>query len=183
MNRRSLLAAVCAACVSSTSCVTDALLGSGPRVDNEAIFDEVWQAFDLHYSYFGLKGIDWNASRARYRPDAIAAANGHALASTIGAMMRELRDVHVVLTPANGIASHHYVSESEMQATHFSSQVVDYYVADMTLSSGGKVRYGHLGEDVGYVGVESFRGRGWIGEFDEALRALDVAALVIDLRD
>jgi len=31
-------------------------------------FDQLWATFDREYSYFELKGIDWNAAPTRYAP-------------------------------------------------------------------------------------------------------------------
>lgn len=99
-------------------------------------------------------------------------------------MLEELRDVHVVLTPIGDLPSIRFRSEFEARSTHFSSdRVTEYYVPDVVAMPEGNVRYGHLDDAVGYVAIESFRGRDWLGDIDDALRALDVAALVVDIRD
>lgn len=184
MKRRARRVVVIAACCLGAGCAGDALLGAAPRADNAAIFDEVWRMFDLHYSYFGIKDVDWNASKARYRPEAIAAETDDGLAFVIGEMLNELRDVHVVLTPGAEIAPIRFTSEHEQRSTHFSAARVEgSYVDDARRTSGGYIRYGRLDERVGYVGIGSFAGRGWSREIDEALREIAADALVIDVRN
>jgi hypothetical protein len=179
--RRSLAAL---ALLAGTACAGDALLGAGPRVDNAAIFDEVWRAFDLHYSYFAIRNVDWDHSRAKYRPLALAAGSDRALASVIGSMMRELQDVHVVLTPTGDINPMRYVSESELRATHFDPRrVISQYVGDAEATARNNITYGHLDDRVGYIAIPSFRGRDWAGEIDEALAALGADAVIVDVRD
>ncbi len=65
-------------------------------------FDQLWATFDREYSYFVLKGVDWNALRAQYRPRAAAAATQDALVAVIREMLGQLRDVHVRLISPSG---------------------------------------------------------------------------------
>ncbi len=65
-------------------------------------FDQLWATFDREYSYFALKGVDWNALRAQYRPRAAAATTQDALVAVIREMLGELRDIHVRLVSPSG---------------------------------------------------------------------------------
>ena len=42
-------------------------LGPPPADDHAALFDDVWSEFDLHYSFFAYKNVDWDSLRAVYR--------------------------------------------------------------------------------------------------------------------
>src|SRR5581483_10994423 len=94
-------------------------LGPGPSLDRGALFDDVWHQFDLHYSFFELKGIDWPAVRDRYRPQAVAAPNDSAFARVLASMLDELRDVHVTLTPFGDGSTMRYLSPYDTVTTWF----------------------------------------------------------------
>jgi hypothetical protein len=55
------------------------LIAAAPPPDNASVFDKAWSAVMRHYWDAGLHGVDWAAARDRYRPQAIAASDQHAL--------------------------------------------------------------------------------------------------------
>ncbi|MFJ9690700.1 S41 family peptidase [Kitasatospora sp. NPDC101183] len=61
-----------------------------------AVFDRFWDAFEENYPFFAAKGVDWQAVRAKYRPQ-VTAAN---LVDTLTAMVAPLQDSHVALLRA-----------------------------------------------------------------------------------
>ncbi len=68
---------------------------------NEAVLDEVWRTVRDHFYDPRLGGLDWAAVRARYAPQAAAAASNEVLATVINAMLAELHASHTELyTPA-----------------------------------------------------------------------------------
>jgi carboxyl-terminal processing protease len=172
-----------AATLSLAGC-SGAIVGPPARADNAAIFDEVWRQFDLHYSYFALKRVDWDSLGAHYRPRAIAARTDAELATTISAMMNALGDPHVALTTGEGGASLRYLTHWERNEARFSGGVVaDFYVRDLRASSGGRVLFGTAAPGTGYIRIPSFGGTGWSAELDEALTALTGAeSLILDVR-
>ncbi len=165
------LAALLAAC--------DRLLVPDPRATSPAaIFDQVWGDFDRYYAHFELSGVDWQAARARYRPQAVAAANEYVLSSVLAGMLAELEDPHVTLyTPVFT-----YQDTSSYRPGCFEPRVTERYVATSS-TAGGHIAYGRIDAHTGYIRIPSFAGTGWSGEIDDALAALaDVDALVLDVR-
>ena len=74
MVRRKVAACLLAATVATISaCNANDLVAPAPSRDYVAMFDDLWSQFDLHYSYFALKAIDWDSVGAHYRPMAAAA--------------------------------------------------------------------------------------------------------------
>ena len=68
---------------------------------NEAVLDEVWRTVRDHFYDPRLGGLDWDAVRARYAPQAAAATSEEALAAVINAMLATLHASHTALyTPA-----------------------------------------------------------------------------------
>ncbi len=90
---------------------TVACRGNGPTAPTAPAdqFDQLWATFDREYSYFVLKGIDWNALRAEYRPRAVAAATQDEFVAVIREMLGELRDIHVQLIAPSGATLPTYV--------------------------------------------------------------------------
>lgn len=163
---------------------SDAIVGPRARTDNAAIFDEVWKQFDLHYSYFGIKQVDWDSLGAHFRPRAVAATNDSELAGTLSEMMNALADPHVALTTGVNGASLRYLTPWERNEARFSESVVaEFYVRDLRATSGGRIRFGTAAPGIGYIRIPSFSGAGSAGELDEAIAALPGAeSIVLDLR-
>lgn len=182
MKRRHLFAACLA--VAAAGC-TD-LVGPPPSTDHASLFDSVWHEFDLHYSFFELKGIDWNAVGARHRAAALAATSDRAFATELAAMLAELHDPHVSLTPSGAGSTMRYIAPFDTVPSNFNERAtMSHYVPNALTTSGGTghIRYGVVSQGVGYLRIASFMGSGWSGEVDEALGALSSAtSMIIDLR-
>ena len=61
---------------------------------DEADFDEVWETVRDHFYDPRLHGLDWQAVRARYRPQAASARSREELARVVNAMLAELGASH-----------------------------------------------------------------------------------------
>ncbi|MES2860610.1 MAG: S41 family peptidase [Pseudomonadota bacterium] len=61
---------------------------------NARVFDEVWDTVRRQYYDARLHGVDWRAARETFRPQAVAAANDHALYRSLSAMLDLLDDDH-----------------------------------------------------------------------------------------
>ena len=84
------------------------------------MFEDVWREFDLHYSFFQLKGIDWTAIGAQYRPLAVAAKSDQTFAVVMSKMLAELHDPHVSITPFGTGSTMRYVSPWDTAAMFYS---------------------------------------------------------------
>jgi hypothetical protein len=148
------------------------------------LFDDLWRQFDLHYSFFELKGVNWDSLSARYRPRAVAANTDAEFGTVLGQMLAELRDVHVSITPAGGSATMRYRSPFEAQSNRADAHIVfSRYVTTSYTSASGHVRYGMATPAVGYLYLPNFTGTGWAPEVDDAIRTFGAAKnLVIDVR-
>ena len=68
---------------------------------NTRVFDTVWSTVRRQYYDPGLHGVDWNAARETFRPQAVAAADDRALYRALGAMLDLLDDDHAgAISPA-----------------------------------------------------------------------------------
>ncbi|MEO7086783.1 MAG: S41 family peptidase [Gemmatimonadaceae bacterium] len=173
------------ACVAVTTACSDALVGPAPSTDRGAIFDEVWHQFDLHYSFFQLKKINWDSLGGVYRPEAEAASTDDQLASVIANMLAELKDVHVSLTPTGVTAPMRYLSTADTTQTFFDASVIaNRYVSTATTSPSGSVTYGMLSPTIGYLRIASFQSDALSTEVDGAMDAMrSASSLVVDVRN
>ena len=69
-----------------------------PGEDRLGAFDRLWRAVRDNYPYFDLKGVDWNAVYARYRPQVESAQTDDAYFAAIAHMLAELNDGHTELS-------------------------------------------------------------------------------------
>ena len=68
--------------------------GAGSREANGAAFDQVWQLVRDRFYDPRLRGLDWEAVRARYRPQAETARSRAELAAAVNAMLATLGASH-----------------------------------------------------------------------------------------
>ena len=176
------LAAVvcCAAC-------TDALVGPSVSTSHADLFDDVWRAVDLHYSFFEFKKVNWDSVGAHYRPLALAAPTDRVFASVLSQMLRELQDIHVSITPTGTATTTRFLAASDTARTYFTWDLVSRrYVPGSRLSTSGHVRSGTTAANVGYLRIANFAGGPWESEVDDALERLSaggVRTLIVDVRD
>jgi hypothetical protein len=159
------------------------LVGSDPAAtDRGAVFEQVWQDLDRHYSFFVSKGIDWDSLHDVYVVPARQAATDRALADAIGAMLAELRDVHVDLfTPGR---TYRYTGYDSLPAFFDPQLVHAQYVTDLRNAPNGRLQFGRAASDVGYLWIPSFGGSGFGADLDVALAQLaGVRALIVDVRN
>jgi hypothetical protein len=169
-------------CAATVACNSNDLVAPEPSRDYGSMFDDLWAQFDLHYSYFELKGLDWDAIGAHYRPLAVAAKSDAQFASILGQTMSQLHDLHVVLTADKTVFR--YRSPYEGSTAVNESAIFGRYVASAFTTSGGHIRGGFVAPGVGYVRIATFVGDGWSSEMDEALARLSNAgAVIVDVRD
>ncbi|MEP6730348.1 MAG: S41 family peptidase [bacterium] len=161
----------------------EAVLGPTPAPDHGSLFDELWREFDLHYSFFELKRVNWDSLGAHYRPLAIASANDAAFASVLGRMLAELKDGHVSITPV-GVSAVRLMSRTDTTSAYYSSSLVfSKYVPVSQYSPARHLRYGMLSGGAGYICIPDFLGNDWAGELDLAIQQLAKAtSIVIDVR-
>jgi carboxyl-terminal processing protease len=175
MNRR--LVVVAAALVAATSICAACNEVVGPNPDNSAaaLFDQVWNDFDQHYSLFVVKNINWDSLGAFYRPRALAATNSAGVSTQISRMLSKLQDDHVVFRGARVGTSPH--------GGGFDPTNPDQYVQYGDGFSDG-LYYGTVRPTIGYLNIPTFEGTNWLPEVDSALKVLGgMSSIIIDVRN
>ena len=155
-----------------------------PANTTVANFDLLWQLLDEKYSYFTYKNIDWNALRAKYRPQAAKALNNQQLFDAMAGLLYELKDGHVNLySPFNisrnwewylGYPNNFNYTVIERNYLSKNYQLTTAFVAD-TLRKGTK--------RVGYIYYSSFEKSISATTLDDLLkRYKGLDGLIIDIR-
>jgi carboxyl-terminal processing protease len=88
------LAALGALGVWPASAETASEADEAPAGSNQADFDQVWELVRDRFYDPRLNGLDWQAQRARYRPDAASARSREDAAGVINAMLAKLGASH-----------------------------------------------------------------------------------------
>jgi len=146
-------------------------------------FEFVWQEVDRHYSFFELKDLDWDEIGASYRPLVTSGSTPAALFEVLAQMLDQLRDGHVRLEAPFLVAQ--YTGWYKPYPHNFDFPLIwNEMLQDRGTSPSGRISYGRLNSDVGYLYIPTFSGSGWAAEIDGVLKTLEgVAALVVDVRD
>ncbi|WP_457652108.1 S41 family peptidase [Rhodocaloribacter sp.] len=149
-------------------------------------FNEVWRDFDLHYSYFDYKNIDWDAVKRKYESQLEEKITyPHFIDDIITPMLKELKDLHVGLTDKTGKEIRLYTREIKINYDYKNGFFDRYFQGGVTLSPNGVFRFGDVGDAIGYILIESWSGEisedvAWFHERMNGYR--DFKALIIDVR-
>ncbi len=163
-----------------TGCM-DPLLGPEPDAgDPVHNFDVLWEEFDRHYSFFQLKGVDWDALRAEYRPRIEPEMGEDALLTVVAEMLDRLEDGHINVFTKVGVYG--YTGWYAGRPPSYLRTLVEARVA-LSSAAAGRLDYAHLGDGIGYVGIRSFH-PGMAEALDRILAGLrPLDGLIVDLRD
>jgi len=180
MKRRPL--AYLAAALFALAC-TD-VVGPPAATDYGSLFDDLWHQFDLHYSYFGVTRVNWDSLGKVYRPIAVSASNDVQFARVLGAMLAELKDMHVSLS-AGPAGTMRYISRMDTASTYFNqAMTLGRYVRIPTSTPSGHIRFGLANDSVGYARIPTFEDGNWSGEMDDVIQSMPgMRVLIIDVRD
>jgi hypothetical protein len=153
-----------------------------PAITKEAAgeaFDKLWEAFDRDYAMFTLRpGVDWNASRARFRPLALASGTTEEFAGVCADMLRPLRDLHVWLTVAGDS-----VPVFDQPRAANSNPAAHERILGRLANPGRLVQWAVTTNKIGFLGIYGWSDPGIPGRCDEALEDLrGTKALIVDAR-
>lgn len=147
------------------------------------VFDSLWSDFDRSYSFFELKGTDWNDSRSRFRSQLSSTSTDSQLFGVLSAMLLELEDPHVRLNTPIGDSA--YTGWFDRFPANFDESVIaaTYLGSNAMMSPQVNMLFGAIDADIGYLRVHSLGGSGHGTDIDFILGQLTgFRALIVDLR-
>ena len=163
---------------------------SGPPPQNPrdpvANFEYAWSRLDRNFAQFGAKHIDWDAVHRVYGAQVTPATTDEELWRVLLAMVTTLNDAHVCLQ--DGKRRECGGLTEGLKVEGFSRDLVKskYLQGKAVELVKGKVTYGWLTPDIGYVHIFDFKGAAdpLYAAIDSVIAAFAKArALVVDVRD
>lgn len=149
-------------------------------VDFEGMFEQLWTDFDLTYSYFDIKGIDWDAVYAANRPSIV---NGQTTSQEIIEILKEvtlsLKDLHVQFIVNNTRYSY---SNSDQFATNSPENATN-YLTNISFDTPSLLVGTITGTNYFYVRFRNLSNSGDFQPLESVLLSLpDKDGFILDLR-
>lgn len=151
--------------------------------DPRANFDYLWSEVDAKYSYFGLKGIDWDSARGAYAARLRDDMAERELFDLLAGMLLELRDDHTNLMSPFDVASYNLYLQSP--GNYLARVVRTRYLGDGARRTGPFLHgWADTARRVAYVRYSSFTDMFGDNHLEHILRLYAQAdGMVLDLRE
>ncbi|QCW99313.1 S41 family peptidase [Aggregatimonas sangjinii] len=164
------------------SCETALFEEDLATTDANANFEYLWNECNEKYSYFELKGIDWDAVKTEYSAMLFEDMTQDSLFNVLGGMLTELRDDHTNLISNFNISF--FGTQYLGQDNYYGRLIEDNYLAQSFYIS-GPFAHDFLDDgQIGYVRFASFPGTVDDTNLDFVLdRYKDTKGLILDLRE
>lgn len=151
-----------------------------PKNDLLTNFEVFWDEVDRNYSFFEVKGLDWDSMYHTYRPLVAAAQSEQELFELLSQMVEALEDGHVNLVSPFGVSAYNFNKGVRDNGPY---NVMNYLFN--VKEAGNAIVYSEVSQrNIGYIIVKSFgRAREDYEQIDRILEELsDKDGLVIDVR-
>jgi len=147
-------------------------------------FEAAWSAINDDYVYLEFKGIDWDSIYTEFLPRA-EAARGDEFYGVLHNLLYELKDGHVFYVTPGGSEIYPWTPPRRVRDQDLYDPFVvrKYFDGDLQRSPSGKIEYGILPDNIGYIFLSSFQERYLADDFSIALYSLrTTSGLIIDIR-
>lgn len=165
------------------SCNQSLLVPGNPNKSRED-FEVVWNTVKSTYPYLEFKKIDWDSIYTVYGSRVEQAKDRETLTALID-MLKELKDHHVLLKTEKGKIVQPYMAPRVVRDRYtFSlSLVKKYFGKNLRTIPGGKINYGILREDIGYIHFSTFKSAELLKDFSYVMKYMKhTKSLIIDIR-
>lgn len=147
-------------------------------------FEAAWNRVNNVYPYLEYKQINWDSIYVLYRPKAVK-AKGDEIYSVLIEMLGELKDMHVHVITNGGNSINTYLAPRWVKDKYsYNPTVVRNYFNDELIVTGeGRIEYGIIPGNIGYIYMATFDDDYLLNYFSEALGYIKNSdALVLDIR-
>ena len=145
-------------------------------------FEYLWNEVDKKYSYFDIKGIDWDAVKQRYSDSIRADMSDEELFRILGSMMNELRDDHTNLVSPFNVSVYNVALKSE--PNYYERTVLENYMPNKQYMYTGAFLHNFIGDSIAYLRYGSFMSPVTNEDLDFILtRYANTKGLILDLRE
>jgi len=125
-------------------------------------FDHFWSNFNENYCSFGVKGIDWNEVRNKYRPLISEKTSQLELYSILQEIMLSLDDKHVKMSAPDNIEDAYDANKDHpkrefnmLDVFDTGKRIAELYVDSLRSFNAGMTRWGMIAGSIGYVQINS----------------------------
>lgn len=150
--------------------------------DPHANFEYLWNECNEKYSYFELKGIDWDAIKTEYSAMLYEDMTQDSLFNVLGGMLTELRDDHTNLISNFNVS---FFGTAYLGQDNYYGRLIEDHYLDQDYYISGPFAHDFLDDgQIGYVRFASFPGTVNDTNLDFVLeRYKDTKGLILDLRE
>ncbi len=159
---------------------TERILGTDPPNTPSDNFNVLWKDYDLHYSRFTYKNVNWDSLYSAYYPLVHQNSTDGELFTILTSLLGNLKDSHAVLeSPFN---FYQYFPNNYVHNFNFQNVRTRYI---QNLRAQNSLTYGQLVAEIGYVHIATFNNsESNYNCIDNILTSLNTRkGIVIDVRD
>ena len=151
-------------------------------IDPQKNLDYLWKQCDEKYSYFDLKGVNWNQVKIDYSAKLYDGMSNDSLFQVLGGMLRELKDDHTNLISNFNVS---FFGVKNTGPDNFDWRIItDNYLPSNYYITGPFLHDFISNGEIGYVRFASFTGTVNSQNLDFVLnRYLNSKGLILDLRE
>ena len=144
-------------------------------------FEYLWNQCDQKYSYFELKGVDWNAVKTKYESKIYDDMSEDSLFSVLGSMLNELRDDHTNLKSNFNLSR--FGVKYQGQDNYDERIIHDHYLSKSAHQTGLFLNDFLDNGKIGYIRFDGYNGID-IESLDYVLnRFKNTKGLIVDIRE
>lgn len=159
-----------------------AIMPATKAKDPVTVFEELWKTFDEGYSFFNLKGINWDSVYNVYRPQIKDNMTERQLYDVCVSMINTLRDGHVNLRTGFATSYYNYYINYPPNFNH--ELLEHHYWVGFEIT--GPLLHTII-DSVGYIYYRSFANNFTDGQLDAVLQRFNsypgIKGVVIDVRN
>ncbi|NQU84226.1 MAG: hypothetical protein HQ541_00550 [Mariniphaga sp.] len=157
-----------------------------PNESNQNIedFEAAWERVNTVYPYLELKQINWDNIYLEYHPRA-EQAHGDEIYTVLIEMLTELKDMHVHVKTEGGEYMPTYLMPRWIKDKYAFDPIVvrNYFDQELIITGEGRIEYGIISGNIGYIFMATFDEDYLINYFSEALDFVkNTKALILDIR-
>jgi hypothetical protein len=182
MSKIKLLLIICSAIIFK-SC-EDMIVNPAESNLNVEDFEAAWNRVNAVYPYLEYKHINWDSIYTIYRPRA-EQSKGDEIYTVLIEMLGELKDMHIYVKTDGGRSINTYLAPRWVKDKYVYDPIVvrNYFDRELRITGDGRIEYGIISGNIGYIYMATFDDDYLLNYFSEALNYVkNTKASILDIR-
>ncbi len=121
-------------------------------------FDALWETFNENYAFFGLRKVDWNKIKDKYRKQLSKKTSDLELYSILNAMISELNDGHAFVGIPDSLEDK--IEENDEEGNSLREKVIytinEKYIPNYKTYNKGMINWGYINDSIAYIQFNDF---------------------------